>query len=157
MEKFKLLHVALYAKYWYQRGDIFEDLKRCLEKDGYTPWEKEDIVRLIVNYTQPFVTNRFELLNHISPKECWKVGYYTKNNVWVRTKNENETYPEYDYWTAVLYAHLSVLSILNGEYFETLCDMNGEKWQEKVYKIAKALPLRKDELIKKIGVKSPNN
>ena len=38
---FKLSHVVLYAKGWYQKSDdIWKDLKKILNLDDYSPFDK---------------------------------------------------------------------------------------------------------------------
>ena len=52
-QKFKLTNVVLYAKGWYKKSDdIWEDLKKILELDNYTPFTKTDIYSIIVDAFQ---------------------------------------------------------------------------------------------------------
>jgi len=47
--KFKLTNVVLYAKGWYLRtNDIWADLTKILELDGYSPQNKWDIYNIIL-------------------------------------------------------------------------------------------------------------
>lgn len=112
---FCLKNVALYTKGQYERsGDIWADLKKCLEADGFQPFDRGDIKRIIVDYVtpvlKPFVQSNhvylvITLLNEIHPSECWKVGYFTKDHTWVRKPLINE----YDMDTAVIYWYMSYL------------------------------------------------
>ena len=116
MQKVNILplsHTVLYAKNWYKcTGDVFDDLKKILELDGYTPFTNGDVFSILVNNIERFDYREFELrqiLTGIHPKECWKVGYYTNEHTWIK---DFETYPEYDYTTAVIYYILSTLRSL---------------------------------------------
>ena len=52
-QKFKLTNVVLYAKGWYKKSDdIWEDLKKILELDNYTPFTKIDIYSIIATAFQ---------------------------------------------------------------------------------------------------------
>ena len=52
-QKFKLANVVLYAKGWYKKSDdIWEDLKKILEFDNYTPFTKMDVYSIIVTAFQ---------------------------------------------------------------------------------------------------------
>lgn len=146
--KFPFVYVALYAKKWYERSDnIFKDLAVCLGKD-YEIYSDDDIARLIVSNTLPFVHDSFDLIRNISPQECWKCGYYTKDHTWIK---DHEKLPSYDYWTAVVIAHLSIISVLEkskikGLSLDTSLSPSGEEgWQRVTRKIAREinLPLRK--------------
>lgn len=124
--KFQLFHVGLYCKGWYERKDLIEDLKKCLEADNYDAasyWVKEDVARVLLDKTLPFVRNQFEFFNLISPKECWKTNYYTKDHTWIADstwKNWGEIKASYDYWTAVIYACMSAISIMDGKDFSDI-------------------------------------
>jgi hypothetical protein len=111
--KFKLSHLALYAKGWYYKSeDIWQDLIKVLELDNYTPFSKSDVFHIITNRFSEFdyrLTELREVLSGIQPKECWKVGYYTKGNYF--TSNPEEL-PEYDMETAFIYYVLSTLRFL---------------------------------------------
>lgn len=83
--KFKLSHLALYAKGWYNRSDnIWEDLKKILCLDGYTPFTNGDVYSIILGKVQECPSYRWtelrEVLIGIHPNNCWKFGYYVKNN-----------------------------------------------------------------------------
>ena len=110
---FPLSHTVLYAKNWYKRTeDIFEDLKKILELDGYSAFNKRDVFQILVNKAENFDHHELKLrqvLEGIHPKVCWKVGYYTNECTWIK---DFETYPEYNYITAVVYYILSILSSL---------------------------------------------
>lgn len=85
-QKFKLTNVVLYAKGWYkQSNDIWEDLKKILELDDYTPFTKMDVYSIILTAFQNSniyrITELKEVLNGIHPLNCWKVGYFVKDNI----------------------------------------------------------------------------
>ena len=116
---FPLSHTVLYAKNWYKRTeDVFEDLKKILELDGYSPFTNGDVFSILVNNVERFDCREFELrqvLTGIHPKECWKVGYYTNECTWVK---DFEKLPKYDYTVAVVYYILSALTFLEtGEWY----------------------------------------
>jgi hypothetical protein len=78
-----LTNTILYAKGWYKKSDnIIEDLKKILELDGYTPFNKNDIYSILLGriekHTANWATTR-EILSGIHPKNCWKVGYEFEN------------------------------------------------------------------------------
>lgn len=110
---FPLSHTVLYAKNWYKHtGDVFEDLKKILELDSYTPFTNGDVFSILVNNVEKFDYCKFELrqiLTGIHPKECWKVCYYTNEHTWIK---DFEKQPKYDYETAVVYYILSTLQFL---------------------------------------------
>lgn len=109
MQKFNILHFALYSKGWYKRNNkrtIWEDLQLILTLDNYSGkyMEKGDIVGVILNQCQRLDMNAFKNLSTfadgISQSYCWKYGYYTKGNaIWIK---EHETLPEYDYYEAIV-------------------------------------------------------
>jgi hypothetical protein len=115
--KFKLTNVVLYAKGWYLRtDDVFDDLIKILELDNYTPFDKMDVYSIIISATQNSQLYRWtelkEVLNGIHPKNCWKYGYYTKDNAdWTNTPKEQ--LPEYDMMTAFIYYVLSNLRFID--------------------------------------------
>jgi hypothetical protein len=78
MEKFKLTHVTLYAKDWYLiTNDIWDDLIKILELDGYTPFDKMDVYSILLSAVQNSQIYRWtelkEVMNGIHPSNCWKV------------------------------------------------------------------------------------
>jgi len=109
----RLKQVALYAKNWYKRTDVIEDLKKVLEADDYTPDNKFDIANILIAnvgklFSDKSITDAMmELVNGVSPQNCWKSGYYTKD---FYLKKSDEVLPEYDYYTAVIYFFLSKLA-----------------------------------------------
>lgn len=119
--KFPLFHVGLYCKGWYEKKDLIEDLKKCFEADDYDAasfWVKEDIARVLLDKTLPYITKHFEFMCLISPSDCWKTNYYTKDHSWAfqyKIPLEN-----YDYWTAVIYACMSIISCMDGNRFSDI-------------------------------------
>lgn len=114
--KFKLYHLSLYAKGWYKRENkktLWEDLAVIMSLDGYSGeyMRISDIVSITLDQCQRLNIRGFKDLglfaNGISPSQCWKFGYYTKENAtWVRN---NEELPTYDYYEAILRYCLSTL------------------------------------------------
>ena len=108
-----LSHTVLYAKGWYKASeDIFEDLKKILELDGYMPFTKGDVINILLLEAEDFEHQAFnlrEIIIGIHPKECWKVGYYTNEHTLIK---DFENLPKYDYETAIVYYILSTLSFL---------------------------------------------
>ena len=121
---FQLYHLALYAKGWYKKFNpkgknktIWDDLRKIMTADGY--WGEtmtiSDIVNVSLNHfkrlPQCYYTDLNQILFGIAPSEIWKSGYYTKNNIWMWSKKEQENLPEYDYYTAIMYYILSSLGM----------------------------------------------
>ena len=113
MRTFKLNHVAIYAKHHYERTNLWEDLRKCLTADGYSgEWmDKMDVMRVISLHVEllPKKGNSHELtdlLDNISPINCWRIGYYTKDFTF---QKKGEVLPEYDYYEAVVRYYLSRL------------------------------------------------
>lgn len=115
-----LKHTALYAKHWYKRTDIVEDVKKCLEADNYTPFTTFDVINILISNVSPILIKNHdityytrELINSIDSKECWKCGYYTKDHSWIYTEKEKENLPDYNYYIAIIYYFLSALSCMD--------------------------------------------
>ena len=55
MPKIDLMHVVLYAKYWYQRTDnVYDDLRLMMKLDGYyyLNYEKDIFNKLLIFYSR---------------------------------------------------------------------------------------------------------
>jgi hypothetical protein len=120
MKQFQLSHLALYAKGWYLKtDDIWEDLKKILELDNYSPFSKMDVYNIIVSSFQDSelyrITDLKEVLTGIHPSNCWKYGYYTNSCNWVKGF---ESLPEYDMSTAFIHYVISSLRFLKTEDFK---------------------------------------
>ncbi len=118
---FKLNHVILYSKNWYEKSyNVWEDLKKCLSADDYSGelFSKADVVSLLLSNFQKIkdqnCTTLLAFVNGISINECWKYGYYTKDHTWVK-KEDLETLPEYDYREAVVKYVLSSIQHMTKE------------------------------------------
>lgn len=149
--KFKLTNVVLYAKGWYlQTDDIFEDLKKILELDGYTPFTKYDVYSILLSNVQSSNLYRWtelkEVMNGIHPHNCWKVGYYTKENTPFGKKDKDyDKLPEYDIVTAFVYYTLS-----------NLRNLDNTQWYVKmpqVHKYPRAKDVTINQLYKQFGKK----
>lgn len=121
-QKFKLTNVVLYAKGWYKTtDDIWEDLKKILELDNYTPWDKNDVYSILLSATQASNIYRWtelkEVLMGIHPNNCWKYGYYCKSNADWSTANSSKELPDYDMPTAFVYYVLSNLRFMENKYW----------------------------------------
>lgn len=103
--KFKLSHVVLYAKGWYNTtDDIYEDLTKALNLDGFTPFCKNDVFWIITNAFEGGYTNTLlQTLIAIQSSECWKYGY--------KCDKDN-----YDVRDATLYYIISCLRFLENKY-----------------------------------------
>ena len=53
-----LKHTALYAKGWYLKTDIVEDMKKILRADGYIPDNYADIINILINNVTPLWTKK---------------------------------------------------------------------------------------------------
>lgn len=116
MEKFNLKHTVLYAKGWYRRSkNIFDDLSKCLEADGYLGTFEGDSPEQIKNRVAYLIVGQFERIPNkgyanslqsfyegIKPHNVWKYGYYTKGFKFMRSPEEIDKSPEYDYDEAVV-------------------------------------------------------
>jgi len=127
-------HIYLYAKHWYRRTDILEDLKIiCAERCGsynvkyhdVTNTEEvnkckvstSDVLNVVINIIEKYIQedkNNYlfsSFVNDIAPWNTWKVGYMNKQcDVLFISKEEKEKAPEYDYVRAVLHKCCSILS-----------------------------------------------
>lgn len=113
----RLKHVALYSKHWYKRSDdVWADLIKCLEADDYTPQTKYDVLSIIINNVAPLFNKwdieryTIDLISAISPQNCWKHGYYTKDHTLAVERWPELAYKNYDYYEATLWYFLSKLS-----------------------------------------------
>lgn len=137
MENFSLQHAVLYSKGWYKKYDpkgkrktLWDDLSIILEMDGYlgtfagdSPEQiKNRVAYLLVSQLQriPLTGNARTLSDFyesIKEYNCWKFGYYTKNNShWLRDSDDK---PEYDYNEAVARYCLSEFSRLDFTQWKT--------------------------------------
>jgi hypothetical protein len=119
--KFKLSHLTLYAKGWYENtDDVWGDLKKVLELDDYSPFTKNDIYSIICSRFSEFDIRQSELkevLYGIHPSTCWKYGYYTKGCDWVKDEG---VLPEYDMPTAFIYYVLSTLRFIDNSKWDVV-------------------------------------
>lgn len=104
-EIFPLGHVTLYAKGWYNKSDdVFEDLKKILILDDYTPFSNNDVLSILINnYNKYFNINLLEFLSDLHKENCWKISYCAEN---------------YDYYTAIIYKILSDLRFIEAQSFK---------------------------------------
>ena len=129
LKPFTLINVVKYAKGHYLRTNcIWFDLALCLHADGYGPFcrysedikltpqeeccqSKRNISELILSRLRPYLnSNRIvEITRNASPEECWKVGFDCKGKGTMWDADANKDLPEYDYWEALVRAHLSEL------------------------------------------------
>lgn len=119
-QKFKLTNVVLYAKGWYKKTDnIWEDLRKILELDDYTPFDKMDVYSIILSRFQESniyrITELKEVLNGIHPNNCWKYGYYTKESE--QWAGKGAKIHEYDMPTAFVYYVLSSLRFIDNKFW----------------------------------------
>lgn len=118
---FPLSNVVLYAKGWYKTSDdVWDDLKKILVLDGYTPNNNSDVYSILAERFEKFEIRNSELrevLYGIHPDQCWKVGYYTKDHTWVDGSNNAK---EYDMPTAFIYYVLSTLRFIDNEQWKPI-------------------------------------
>jgi hypothetical protein len=122
-------HIYLYAKNHYQKGDVWEDMRKIV---AYKFKLKEDLisnqdiilaVTTIIRKHKEFSQEQifYEFLIDISPESCWKTGYYTVDKypeLFNKSRLPRNYEEQYDYWTAVLFKGLSIINMLrvfNGE------------------------------------------
>lgn len=137
--KFPLTNIVLYAKGWYKRTDnVFDDLKKILKLDGYTPFTNSDVMSIIVNNFDKFdipASSLIQVLEGIHPNQCCKTGFYTNEHKWVKNY---EKLPNYNYELAVIYYVLSTLRFLDNT-----------QWDVKVPKVTK-YPMGNEITIRRI-------
>lgn len=143
----KLKNVVLYCKGHYQRsGDVWADLKKCLEADDYAPETNSDVLgimgaraaKLVLSQYSSPETALIEMLSDIAPWNTWKVGYYHKDSpkfIWANVDSKIEELPEYDYREAVLRAYMSRVSMSTREDLE---------WSEAPIPDPNVLPLKRE-------------
>jgi hypothetical protein len=107
---FGIGHVALYSKNWYQSsGNVWDDVIKCLNGDGYTPLKKRDVINIMLGHVLNIQTDpesfTSKMIEAIEPSETWKCGYYHSDHTWVKPMNQEK----YDYQTAILHFFLSIL------------------------------------------------
>jgi hypothetical protein len=139
---FKLTNFVLYAKGWYhETDDIWTDLIKMLNLDGFSPFDKSDVYSILLSAVQDSQIYRWtelkEVMYGIHPNNCWKFGYYVKQNCRWSIKSESEL-PEYELPTAFVYYVLSNLRFISSEH-----------WIPKMPKYTK-YPRAKDITIRKI-------
>jgi len=123
IEKFSLLHAALYSKHWYKKcsgkNTIWDDLKKTMSADGYNGehMTKGDIVQVMLHQCQLInhraVTDLTEFVSGISKEGCWRHGYFTKDNT--PFQHKNEVLEEYDFYEAIVRYCLSSICMLSAE------------------------------------------
>ena len=113
---FPLSNVVLYAKGWYKTtDDVWDDLKKILVLDDYTPYSNSDVYSILLKKFDNFdiqASQLREVLFGLTPQECWKVGYYTKDHTWGDGSNNTK---EYDMPTAFIYYVLSTLRFIDNK------------------------------------------
>jgi hypothetical protein len=109
LKPFPLSHVALYAKGWYRKSDnIFEDLRKILEFDNYTPFTNADVVTILLrNYESSIKVSLVGFINEIHPTNSWKTGYMTQESMF---KKEGK---EFDLYESIIYKILSDVRFLS--------------------------------------------
>lgn len=150
MKKFKLSHLVLYSKGWYERtDDVWEDLKKILALDDYTPFTKSDVYTIIaISLEKAEFDYRFndlrQVLDGIHPLNCWKYGYYTNTCDWVK---DYKSLPEYDMPTAFIYYVIYGLKFIPGVNYEFAIP------KYKLYPKPKDIPLQR--VIEHFNIKKP--
>lgn len=107
----KLKHTALYAKGWYKKTNLVEDVKKTLHADGYIPDTKGDIISILAREVFPLIEKRqgkdavIDLLSGIHPCKWW-----------MHPIDGDDT--EYQYDIAVIKYFLSQIGNLDKTCFE---------------------------------------
>lgn len=117
MEKtFRIKHVALYTKGWYERSEnVWNDLNKCLQKDDYLLTQhRDEILAIIIRNISPLFKETLadfahQLVFETLPENCWKYGYYHKGCKWLSDRKDFDELKEYNNETAVLWFMLSKL------------------------------------------------
>lgn len=120
--KFKLTNVVLYAKGWYLRtNDIWADLTKILELDGYSPQNKWDIYNIILKSVE-ILPDHIQwkkissILSGISPANLQWIGYKCKEYNY-ETVYEQELLPTYHPGEAFVYYVISNLRFLDTHFW----------------------------------------
>ena len=123
-QKFKLTNLVLYSKGWYKKEELWSDLKKILELDGYTPFSNFDVYSIILNNVQQCNLYRWtelkEVLNGINKNNCWKYGYYV-NNSFIAGNKSVDSLPDWNMETAFIYYVLSNLRDLDNKQWIVQC------------------------------------
>lgn len=110
-----LQHVVLYAKGWYLKTDVVEDLKKCLTADDYSGevFNKNDVARLLLTLLEklPYNSNRglSKLYFDTRPENCWCIGYKCKDK---KDLFNIDDLPEYDSDIAAIHFCLRVFEFI---------------------------------------------
>lgn len=109
MDKISISHVVMYCKGWYKRSEnVFDDLRKCLAFDGYSSefFKDKDINRKLLSEVEklqnPSIT-LYSFYDDVLEENCWRYGYYTKENIKLFNFNKDYKYKEYDADLAVMY------------------------------------------------------
>ena len=120
-------HFYLYAKHWYKRTDVVEDLRVILS--NYCGIElqyitKADVYHMMLDIALSLASKnpylQRNIIDNSSPDEGWKVGYATKSSPRFVTGPAGATLPDYDYQTAFIYACKSFLCLTDRGQFGNL-------------------------------------
>lgn len=120
MEKFGLIHLALYSKGFYKKSDdIISDLRKCFMADNYAGdvMDITDMCYVALSQFQKIDKRECrDLISYtdgISPANCYRNGYYTKQNIRNSfRKIDADKLPDYDIRIAVLYYVISTIRYL---------------------------------------------
>lgn len=109
IKPFKLSHVTLYAKGWYNKSnDVYTDLLNILKLDDYTPFENNDVIRILLyNYEESFNIKLIDFISDIHESNCWKVGYPKDL--------------KYDLYTAIIYKILFDIKYIEDKNWIVKC------------------------------------
>jgi len=114
-------HIYLYAKHWYKStNDPVADIQTIIKNCEGQEFSRIDVIKITFHIALRHLTDnnsdgytdfKFEsFISNVDPDGTWKVGYY-------HNKYHSGEYKDrvYDYWEAVLYASLSVMSLTDTE------------------------------------------
>ena len=124
MEQLQQCHVVLYAKGWYETSDnIFEDLKKVLTLDDYTPETNNDVLSIfLARFEEAKIPNSgvFNFYCGIHPRNTYKVNYRHSTDGFSEPLPSNE----YDIQLATVYYLLSTVRFLKHDQY---------KWVKPIY------------------------
>jgi hypothetical protein len=119
MEKFRLSHLCLYAKGWYQKtNDIVKDLQTILSLHGFSgDLSKRDIASFMIGKCEKIDIFHFstsQVVAGLEPYQTYRSGYVHNQTPRIFNRLDDKL-EDYDYSLAIIYYCLSGLSMLDNE------------------------------------------
>ena len=123
-----LKHFALFAKGHYkwpkdnklQHDLMWDCVKQVLIADDYQPDNRNDIISILMSNINKFIDKSkedlvFDLVNGISPRNCYSIGYFTKDFFLAKGYLKRI---KYDYQTAILYFYITKVRYMKADTFK---------------------------------------